>query len=79
MSSRLSRGIRRNALQKLAALSATSSSTPFENSDLQRLCKSVGGKTHKSDGYASGMPGSLGRQPMVNNRRDELLDFFLTP
>ncbi|CZR50731.1 related to phosphatidylinositol-4-kinase [Phialocephala subalpina] len=53
----LSRNIRQKALQKIAALSATSSATAFEGSDLDRLskgCPNHGSKFNgKSNGYAS--------------------------
>ena len=68
MRRRLSRNIRREALQKLATLSAKTS-TNFEHSDLERLTLS---NTHhkisneQTNGYAVGITPSLQRQPMVN-------------
>ncbi|PQE20829.1 phosphatidylinositol 3 protein [Rutstroemia sp. NJR-2017a BBW] len=69
------RSIRRNALQKIAELSATSSTTEFEGSDLERLCKSSPGNS-KVNGYSNGVgkdgPVSLAGSPM-NIREFEVL------
>jgi phosphatidylinositol 4-kinase len=62
----VSRDIRRKALQKIAALSATSPSTAFDSSDLDRLAK--GCPTHgkaKSNGLAKGASRPLVGSPMV--------------
>ncbi|KAK6587321.1 hypothetical protein PZA11_000611 [Diplocarpon coronariae] len=68
-----SKNIRRKALQKIAALSATSSTTTFDNSDLERLCKGCPVKTNaKSNGTTKGESGSLANSPM-NIREFEVL------
>jgi phosphatidylinositol 4-kinase len=63
-----SRNIRRKALQKIAALSATSCSTAFDNSDLDRLCKGCSNSANakaKSNGYGKGGSVSLAGSAMV--------------
>ncbi|KAH8815175.1 phosphatidylinositol 4-kinase-like protein [Xylogone sp. PMI_703] len=69
------RNIRRNALQKIAALSATSS-TPFEGSDLDRLCKE-GTHGKKSNGTVNGVaklsPSSMAGSPMSIREFEVLL------
>ncbi|KAH6709296.1 phosphatidylinositol 4-kinase-like protein [Leptodontidium sp. MPI-SDFR-AT-0119] len=68
-----SRNIRRKALQKIAALSATSSTTTFDNSDLERLSKGCPGRpSAKSNGTGKGNYGSLAQSPM-NIREFEVL------
>lgn len=62
-----SRNIRRDALQKIAALSAKLS-TNFDNSDLDRLSRGFSqGKSAQSNGNGKGNGGhpSLESQPMV--------------
>ncbi|KAI9053459.1 hypothetical protein LZ554_002417 [Drepanopeziza brunnea f. sp. 'monogermtubi'] len=67
-----SSNIRRKALQKIAALSATSSPTTFESSDLERLCKGCPAKTNvKSNG--TGVAGLLSGSPMNIREFDVLL------
>ena len=64
----LARDIRQRALQKIALLSASSPSTSFDRSDLDRLCKGcqpVGRGKEGSNGYASRQLPSVGRVPMV--------------
>ena len=61
------RDVRQRALQKIAALSATSSAATFDRSDLDRLCKATRGHARAKE--ASGGAGrgqSLSRVPMVN-------------
>jgi hypothetical protein len=63
-----SRNIRREALQKIAALSATSASTMFDSSDLERLsrgCSNNGTAKSKSNGYGKGGLVSMAASPMV--------------
>ncbi|KAF4971059.1 hypothetical protein FSARC_2007 [Fusarium sarcochroum] len=57
--------IRSKALQKIASLSATSSSTSFDRSDLDRLCRACHAGA-KSKDYVNGYQNknSLGRVPM---------------
>ncbi|KAI1065959.1 hypothetical protein LB507_000436 [Fusarium sp. FIESC RH6] len=57
--------IRSKALQKIASLSATSSTTSFDRSDLDRLCRACHAGA-KSKDYVNGSQnrGSLGRVPM---------------
>ncbi|KAM0343322.1 hypothetical protein ACHAPU_008643 [Fusarium lateritium] len=57
--------IRSKALQKIASLSATSSTTSFDRSDLDRLCRACHAGA-KSKDYANGYSNrnSLGRVPM---------------
>ncbi|CAK7204679.1 Phosphatidylinositol 4-kinase stt4 [Sporothrix eucalyptigena] len=61
-----SRDIRQRALQKIAALSATSSTSAFEKSDLDRLCKACPSHAKApttANGYAS--RSLAGRVPMT--------------
>jgi hypothetical protein len=63
---KMARDIRQQALQKIAALSATSSVTAFDRSDLDRLCKattSYGKGKETTNGSTKGH--SLARVPMV--------------
>ncbi|KAF7894411.1 uncharacterized protein EAF01_009862 [Botrytis porri] len=73
--SSLPRSIRRNALAKIAELSATSSTGNFEGSDIERLCR-VSPGNNKLSGRANGinndLPGSLAGSPM-NIREFEVL------
>lgn len=62
------RDIRQRALEKIAALSASSSNTSFDRSDLDRLCKatSLHGKGKEAvNGTAKSAASSLGQVPMV--------------
>lgn len=64
----VSRSIRRQALQKIASLSATSSTTTFDNSDLDRLCRGCpryGQNNPQSNGLAKAGSQSLAGSPMV--------------
>ncbi|KAG9236111.1 phosphatidylinositol 4-kinase-like protein [Amylocarpus encephaloides] len=70
------RNIRRKALEKIAALSATSSSTSFENSDLDRLsrgCASYAKATGKANGHATSDSASLSGSPMSIQEFEVLL------
>ena len=64
----MSRDIRAKALEKIAALSASSNNNSFDRSDLDRLCRachSAGrGREYASNGNQAG---ALGRVPMVEN------------
>ncbi|KAI9745542.1 MAG: phosphatidylinositol-4- kinase [Claussenomyces sp. TS43310] len=65
MQGRHSHNIRRLALQKIAALSATSSTASFEKSDLERLCKACPSPHQtQSNGSSQPLSKSLGPQPM---------------
>ncbi|TVY20394.1 Phosphatidylinositol 4-kinase STT4 [Lachnellula arida] len=71
-----SRNIRRKALQKIAALSATSSTTPYETSDLDKLskgCPKHGKVNGKSNGHANGSSESLAGSPMSIREFEVLL------
>lgn len=60
--------IRARALQKIAALSAASSSASLDRSDLDRLCRACHagrGRENAHAGYSAKQAGSLGRVPMV--------------
>ncbi|KAF7515655.1 hypothetical protein G7054_g14473 [Neopestalotiopsis clavispora] len=59
----MARDIRQQALQKIAALSASSVITSFDRSDLDRLCKATGQGKAKENGSARGH--SLARVPMT--------------
>jgi phosphatidylinositol 4-kinase len=66
----MARDIRQRALQKIAALSASSSS-PFDRSDLDRLCKGVPSHVkprEATNGDGSSHSGGIGRVPMVWTR-----------
>ncbi|KAF7878887.1 hypothetical protein EAF04_000090 [Stromatinia cepivora] len=71
----LPRSIRRNALAKIAELSATSSTGDFEGSDIERLCR-VSPGNNKLSGRVNGVnndpSGSLAGSPM-NIREFEVL------
>lgn len=69
-----SRDIRQRALQKIAALSATSTSSAFEKSDLDRLCKACPSHT-KAPTAANGYAGRslAGRVPMTIREFEVLL------
>ncbi|KAI1143343.1 hypothetical protein F5Y05DRAFT_368313 [Hypoxylon sp. FL0543] len=64
----MARNIRQQALQKIAVLSATSSTTAFDRSDLDRLCRATtirGKGKEAANGSARGCPSSLARIPMT--------------
>lgn len=64
----MARDIRQRALEKIAALSATSLTTSFDRSDLDRLCKAAPshGKTQDNvNGHRSSPLAGVGRVPMV--------------
>ncbi|KAK6954237.1 hypothetical protein Daesc_004203 [Daldinia eschscholtzii] len=64
----MARNIRQQALQKIAVLSATSSTTSFDKSDLDRLCRAtnIRGKGKEGvNGSARGYQSSLARVPMT--------------
>ncbi|KAH6648308.1 phosphatidylinositol 4-kinase [Truncatella angustata] len=67
----MARNIRQQALQKIAALSATSSITSFDRSDLDRLCKATGHGKGRENGSARGQ--SLARVPMTIREFEVLL------
>ncbi|TAQ88857.1 hypothetical protein B7494_g2821 [Chlorociboria aeruginascens] len=72
----VSRSIRRQALQKIAALSATSPSTTFDSSDLDRLskgCPSRLKRDSKSNGFGNSDAGSLAGLPMSIREFEVLL------
>ncbi|KAG6249440.1 hypothetical protein E4U24_002125 [Claviceps purpurea] len=61
------RGLRAQALQRIAALSAASSTTSFDKSDLDKLCRACNssrGREHSQGGYSTKQAGALGRIPM---------------
>lgn len=67
----MARDLRRQALQRLAALATTSSITSFDKSDLDRLCRATPSR-HVPASAANGHHASLsrpevGRVPMVAN------------
>ncbi|KAF4634881.1 hypothetical protein G7Y89_g3229 [Cudoniella acicularis] len=71
-----SRNIRRKALQKIAALSATSSASSFDNSDLEKLsrgCSNYVKPNNTSNGYAKGGSRSLAGSPMSIREFEVLL------
>ncbi|KAI1107915.1 hypothetical protein F4804DRAFT_296325 [Jackrogersella minutella] len=64
----MARNVRQQALQKIAVLSATSSTTAFDKSDLDRLCRAtnIRGKGREAaNGSARGPSSSLARVPMT--------------
>lgn len=66
----MTRDIRAKALQRIAALSAESSTTSFDKSDLDKLCRachSARGREYNHGGYSTKQAGSLGRIPMVRS------------
>ncbi|KHN95370.1 phosphatidylinositol 3-kinase 3 [Metarhizium album ARSEF 1941] len=63
----MTRDIRAKAFERIAALSAASSATSFDKSDLDRLCRachSARGREYSHGGYSTKQAGSLGRIPM---------------
>ncbi|KAI1873164.1 uncharacterized protein JN550_003417 [Neoarthrinium moseri] len=71
----MARDIRQRALQKIAALSATSSITAFDRSDLDRLCKATAHGNGKSRDGANGSARgySLAKVPMTIREFEVLL------
>ncbi|KAI1382356.1 hypothetical protein F4677DRAFT_401744 [Hypoxylon crocopeplum] len=72
----MARNVRQQALQKIAVLSATSSTTAFDRSDLDRLCRAtnVRGKGKETaNGSARGYPSSLARVPMTIREYEVLI------
>ncbi|ORY66037.1 uncharacterized protein BCR38DRAFT_366240 [Pseudomassariella vexata] len=61
----MARNIRQQALQKIATLSASSSATSFDRSDLDRLCRATGHGRGKETTNGSGRGQSLARVPMT--------------
>lgn len=63
---KMTRDIRQRALEKIASLSAASSRTSFDRSDLDRLCKATQAAGKGVNGYSGKQnSSSLGRCPMV--------------
>ncbi|CAM1507129.1 Fc.00g067700.m01.CDS01 [Cosmosporella sp. VM-42] len=64
----MANNLRSKALQKIASLSTNSSTTSFDRSDLDRLCRACHtgskGKEYTNGGYHSKSLSSLGRVPM---------------
>ncbi|RBQ95636.1 hypothetical protein VDGD_08800 [Verticillium dahliae] len=69
----MSRDMRLKALQKIAALSAASSTTSFDRSDLDRLCKACPPHGRSSNGYSSSQTFAIGRVPMTIREFEVLL------
>ncbi|KAH7326609.1 hypothetical protein B0I35DRAFT_347383 [Stachybotrys elegans] len=71
----MSRPIRARALEKIASLSASSSTTSFDRSDLDKLCRAchVVGKARDYSNGGSRPPTSLGRVPMSIREFEVLL------
>ncbi|KAI0012168.1 hypothetical protein F4779DRAFT_569677 [Xylariaceae sp. FL0662B] len=73
----MARNIRQQALQKIAALSATNSIAAFDRSDLDRLCRATSnygkGKEAVNGLAARGHPSSLARVPMTIREFEVLL------
>ncbi|KAF6814556.1 phosphatidylinositol 3-kinase 3 [Colletotrichum sojae] len=66
--------IRQRALEKIASLSAASSKTSFDRSDLDRLCKATQAAGKGINGHsAKQVVTSLGRQPMTIREFEVLL------
>jgi phosphatidylinositol 4-kinase len=67
----MTRDIRAKALEKIASLSAASTNTSFDRSDLDKLCRAChsGGRSREYNhgSYSSKSVGSLGRIPMVSS------------
>lgn len=68
----MARDIRSKALERIAALSASKPTAPFEKSDLDRLCRACPSHQHHTrarsgtNGSEHRKPSSLGRVPMVS-------------
>ncbi|KAK7430820.1 Phosphatidylinositol 4-kinase stt4 [Neonectria magnoliae] len=72
----MARDIRAKALQKIASLSATTSTTSFDRSDLDKLCRACHAGTKGKEftnGYNSKPLSSLGRVPMSIREFEVLL------
>ncbi|KPM45434.1 Phosphatidylinositol 4-kinase stt4 [Neonectria ditissima] len=72
----MARDIRAKALQKIASLSATTSTTSFDRSDLDKLCRACHAGTKGKEftnGYNSKPMSSLGRVPMSIREFEVLL------
>ncbi|KAL2157420.1 hypothetical protein VTH06DRAFT_6112 [Thermothelomyces fergusii] len=73
----MARNIRSQALQRLAALSATSTETSLDNSDLDRLCRATPrrrGSVPSVNGHNAPVPGpDVGRVPMTIREYEILL------
>ncbi|KAK2593385.1 Phosphatidylinositol 4-kinase stt4 [Conoideocrella luteorostrata] len=72
----MTRDIRAKALQRIAALSAASSTTSFDKSDLDKLCRachSARGREYNHGGYSTKQAGALGRIPMSIREFEVLL------
>ncbi|KAI0404885.1 phosphatidylinositol 3 [Xylaria palmicola] len=72
----MARNIRQQALEKIAALSATSSITSFDRSDLDRLCRatSLHNRGRESvNGTAKSTTSSLGQVPMTIREYEVLI------
>ncbi|KAI1176871.1 phosphatidylinositol 3 [Nemania sp. FL0916] len=70
------RDIRRRALEKIAALSASSSTTSFDRSDLDRLCRATSLHSRGKDGVngtSRGAAPSLGQVPMTIREYEVLI------
>ncbi len=64
----MARNIRQKALEQIAALSATSTSSSFDKSDLERLCKAAPSSSKQREnpnGFNSTTKHGIGREPMV--------------
>ncbi|OLN95846.1 Phosphatidylinositol 4-kinase STT4 [Colletotrichum chlorophyti] len=70
----MTRDIRQRALEKIASLSAASSRTSFDRSDLDRLCKATQAAGKGVNGYSfKQASSSLGRYPMTIREFEVLL------
>ncbi|KAI6093979.1 hypothetical protein F4821DRAFT_8710 [Hypoxylon rubiginosum] len=72
----MARNVRQQALQKIALLSATSSTTAFDRSDLDRLCRATnlrGKGKEATNGSARGYHSSLARVPMTIREYEVLI------
>ncbi|POR31257.1 Phosphatidylinositol 4-kinase STT4 [Tolypocladium paradoxum] len=73
----MTRDIRAKALQKIASLSAASSTTSFDRSDLDKLCRACHsggrGREYAHGGYSAKQAGLLGRVPMSIREFEVLL------
>jgi phosphatidylinositol 4-kinase len=69
----MARDIRQRALERIAALSATKTSTDFDKSDLDRLCKAApshgSARSKENSNGARGVFTGAGRVPMVANSK----------
>jgi phosphatidylinositol 4-kinase len=72
----MARDIRQRALERIAVLSAASSTTTFDKSDLERLCRAApshGKIRENGNGHVPGRSAGVGRIPMVRERKGMLL------